>query len=375
MSSPTATKYDVFLSFRGLDTRRNFISFLYKELVRRKIRTFKDDKELENGRRISPELKRAIEESKFAVVVVSVNYAASPWCLDELVKIMDFENKGSITVMPIFYGVDPCHLRRQIGDVAEQFKKHEAREEDHEKVASWRRALTSLASISGDCSSKWEDEANLVDEIADKISKNLMTVTTISNGRDLVGIDTHMKALNKKLDLNSNKSLRVVGIWARGYNGRSALAKYVYQDIYQHFDSHCFLGSVKRISQGRHLSHLHEEFLIRIQGSKHNLKDQKVLLVADDVYKLEQLDALAEDFNGFGPGSVVIITTQDKHLFVSAGIKLVYEVELLKFQKVCELFRQFAFKKRDISAAVKLVYYRATNLATNWLGCLSGRSG
>ena len=76
-----------------------------------------------------------------------------------------------------------------------------------------------------------EDEANLVDEIADKISKNLMTVTTISNGRDLVGIDTHMKALNKKLDLNSNKSLRVVGIWARGYNGRSALAKYVYQDI------------------------------------------------------------------------------------------------------------------------------------------------
>ncbi|AAD55641.1 Similar to NL27 [Arabidopsis thaliana] len=371
MTSPTATKYDVFLSFRGVDTRRNFISFLYKEFVRRKIRTFKDDKELENGRRISPELKRAIEESKFAVVVVSVNYAASPWCLDELVKIMDFENKGSITVMPIFYGVDPCHLRRQIGDVAEQFKKHEAREEDHEKVASWRRALTSLASISGDCSSKCEDEAKLVDEIADKISKNLMTVTTISNGKNLVGIDTHMKALNKKLDLNSNKSLRVVGIWARGYNGRSALAKYVYQDICHHFDSHCFLGSVKRISQGRHLSHLHEEFLIRIQGSKHNLKDQKVLLVADDVYKLEQLDALAEDFNGFGPGSVVIITTQDKHLFVSAGIKLVYEVELLKFQKVCELFRQFAFKKRDISAAVKLVYYRATN----WLGCLSGRSG
>ncbi|KAG7586845.1 Toll/interleukin-1 receptor homology (TIR) domain [Arabidopsis thaliana x Arabidopsis arenosa] len=375
MSSATATKYDVFLSFRGLDTRRNFISFLYKEFVRRNIRTFKDDKELENGRRISPELKRAIEESKFAVVVVSVNYAASPWCLDELVKIMDFENKGSITVMPIFYGVDPCHLRRQSGDVAEQFKKHEAREEDLDKVASWRRALTNLASISGDCSLKCEDESKLVDEIADKISKKLMIVTTIRNGSNLVGIDTHMKALNRKLDLNSNKGLRVVGIWARGYNGRSALAKYVYQNICQHFDSHCFLGSVKRISHGRHLSHLHEEFLIRIQGSKQNLKDQKVLLVADDVNKLEQLDALAEDFNGFGPGSVVIITTQDKQLFVSAGIKLVYEVELLRFQKVCELIRTFAFKKRDISAAFKLVYYRATNLATRWSGCLSGRSG
>ncbi|CAH8257989.1 unnamed protein product [Arabidopsis lyrata] len=109
MTSATATKYDVFLSFRGLDTRRTFISFLYQELARRNIRTFKDDKDLENGQRISPELKRAIEESRFAVVVFSENYAASPWCLEELVKIMDFENKGSITVMPIFYG-DTCRM-------------------------------------------------------------------------------------------------------------------------------------------------------------------------------------------------------------------------------------------------------------------------
>jgi hypothetical protein len=153
-SSNTLPKFDVFLSFRGLDTRRSFISFLYKELIRRNIRTFKDDKELKNGRRITPELIRAIEGSRFAVVVVSVNYAASRWCLEELVKIMDFENMGSLKVMPIFYGVDPCHVRRQIGEVAEQFKKHEGRE-DHEKVLSWRQALTNLASISGDCSWKW----------------------------------------------------------------------------------------------------------------------------------------------------------------------------------------------------------------------------
>jgi len=151
MTSPTATKYDVFLSFRGVDTRRNFISFLYKELVRRKIRTFKDDKELENGQRISPELKSTIEVSRFAVVVVSENYAASSWCLDELVTIMDFEKKGSITVMPIFYDVNPCDLRRQTGVLAEQFKKHASRE-DPEKVLKWRQALTNFAQLSGDCS-------------------------------------------------------------------------------------------------------------------------------------------------------------------------------------------------------------------------------
>ncbi|KAL9311564.1 unnamed protein product [Arabidopsis thaliana] len=376
-SSNTLPKFDVFLSFRGLDTRRSFISFLYKELIRRNIRTFKDDKELKNGRRITPELIRAIEGSRFAVVVVSVNYAASRWCLEELVKIMDFENMGSLKVMPIFYGVDPCHVRRQIGEVAEQFKKHEGRE-DHEKVLSWRQALTNLASISGDCSWKWEDDSKMVEEITDRISKELMIDTTRSNGSDLEGIDAHMKAFHRLLNLNSKKSVRVIGIWARGGNGRSALAKFVYQNICQHFESHCFLESVKRISQDRHLSHLHEEFMIRIQGeclSKLRLKNQKVLLVADDVNKLEQLDALAEDFNCFGPGSIVIITTQDRQLLISAGIKLVYEVELLRFQKVRGLFRQLAFKEKDISAAFEVSLYRATNVAMEWLGCICGRSG
>ena len=150
---PTIPKYDVFLSFRGLDTRRNFISFLYKELVRRNIRTFKDDKELESGQEISPELERAIEESKFAVVVISANYAASTWCLQELVKIMDFVNKGSLTVIPVFHGVEPCHVRWQTGEVAVQFKKH--KREDLEKVLSWRQALTDLVNISGVCTLNW----------------------------------------------------------------------------------------------------------------------------------------------------------------------------------------------------------------------------
>ncbi|KAG7586844.1 Toll/interleukin-1 receptor homology (TIR) domain [Arabidopsis thaliana x Arabidopsis arenosa] len=368
MSCATATKYDVFLSFRGLDTRSTFISFLYKELVRMNIRTFKDDEELENGQRISPELKRAIEESRFAVVVFSKNYAASPWCLNELVKIMDFENKDSITVMPIFYGVEPGHVRWQTGVVAEQFKKHESRE-DHEKVFSWRQALAAFAQLSGDCSG--DDDSKLVDKIAHEISKKMTIFATISNGRNLVGIDRHMKALNRKLDLNSNKDVRMVGIWTRGGDGRSALAKYVYQDMCQQFESHCFLGNVKTISQGRHSAHLHHEFLQNIQRenpNKQSLKNQKVLLVADDVDKVKQLEALAGDFSCFGPGSVVIITTQDKHLLGSYGIKDVYEVDILTFQKVCRLL---AFKKRDISAAFRWALCRATNFATECFCCQS----
>ncbi|CAN7054250.1 unnamed protein product [Brassica rapa subsp. trilocularis] len=363
--TPTTSlrKYDVFLSFRGPDTRRNFISFLYKELVQRNIRTFKDDKELESGRKISPELERAIEESKFAVVVVSANYAASTWCLEELVKIMDVENKGSLTVIPVFHGVDPCHVRRQIGQVAVQLEKHEMRE-DREKVLSWRQALTNLASISGVCTLKWEDDSMMVDEIAKRISTVIDTTRKPTRtGSNLVGIDAHMKALSRLLDLNSKKNVRVVGIWARGGNGRSALAKFVYKNICQHFESHCFLENVKRISQDRHMSHLRQEVLKRVQVES----NQKVLLVANEVNKLEHFDALAEDFSCFGPGSIVIITTQDKQLLVSAGIKLVYEVELLRFQKVRELFRQLGFRVRE--RAIESVLCKGTSLAMKWLSC------
>lgn len=217
-----------------------------------------------------------------------------------------------------------------------------------------------------------EDDSMMVDEITERISTLIETTRKPTRtGSNLVGIDAHMKALSRLLDLNSNKSVRVVGIWARGGNGRSALAKFVYQNIRQHFESHCFLENVKRISQDRHMSHLHQEVLKRVQVES----NQKVLLVANEVNKLEQLDALAEDFSCFGPGSIVIITTQDKQLLVSAGIKLVYEVELLRFRKVRELFRQLAFRERAFSAAFESVLCRGTNLAMEWLGCLGVRSG
>jgi hypothetical protein len=97
-SSPTP-KHGVFLSFRGEDTRNNFISHLYAELCRKKVETFKDHK-LSRGEEISPALSKAIEESTIYVVILSENYASSTWCLDELTKILECREK---------YGRDVIH--------------------------------------------------------------------------------------------------------------------------------------------------------------------------------------------------------------------------------------------------------------------------
>ena len=143
-------KYDVFLSFRGEDTRNGFTSHLYKDLCQKKIQTFIDD-ELRRGDEISPALLTAIEESKISVIVFSRHYASSKWCLDELVKIMDCKktNKHHL-VIPVFYSIDPSEVRKQTGSFADAFAKHEENfKRNIQKVKTWRTALTEAANISG----------------------------------------------------------------------------------------------------------------------------------------------------------------------------------------------------------------------------------
>ncbi|KAL3345747.1 hypothetical protein AABB24_024610 [Solanum stoloniferum] len=61
--------YDVFLSFRGEDTRKSFVDHLYTSLHEKGIHAFRDDVELRRGKSISTELLNAIEKSRFAVVI------------------------------------------------------------------------------------------------------------------------------------------------------------------------------------------------------------------------------------------------------------------------------------------------------------------
>ncbi|XP_040364319.1 TMV resistance protein N-like [Rosa chinensis] len=154
-SSPPRWKYDVFLSFRGEDTRKGFTDHLYTALDHQGITTFRDDPELHKGEAISPALFAAIEESRFALIVLSQNYASSTWCLDELVRILECM-KSRETVLPIFYDVDPSVVRKQTGSFKEAFIDHEERfKDDKEKVQRWRSALNEVAGFSGWNSKEW----------------------------------------------------------------------------------------------------------------------------------------------------------------------------------------------------------------------------
>ena len=145
---PRSCTYHVFLSFRGEDTRKGFTDHLCASLERKGITTFRDDKDLERGEVISVELLKAIEESMFAITVLSPNYASSTWCLDELQQIVECKQKLGLYVVPVFYGVEPSDVRHQKGSFKEAFRKHQERY-GQEKVRGWREALKQVASYSG----------------------------------------------------------------------------------------------------------------------------------------------------------------------------------------------------------------------------------
>ncbi|KAF3447863.1 hypothetical protein FNV43_RR08569 [Rhamnella rubrinervis] len=294
-ASPPAKKFDVFLSFRGEDTRNNFTSHLSLDL--RKIglfNIFKDDYALNKGNDIDSELMQAIEDSQCAVVVLSENYATSSWCLKELAKIAECMGDSG-RIRTIFYHVNPSHVRNVVStDVKKQKEssfwkalKEHAKNPSHSKdLERWRKALVTVANQSGHTV-----EANTcflanIREVCEKQANGLVDLQT-KLLKDILGEDFK------------------VGYVRNGIN------------------------------------------LIRCR-----FRAMKVLIDLDDVLKSEQLEALTNSYRKkqglkneldiwFGPGSVIIVATRDENLLIDRYEKC--RVGYLDHNEALKLFSLKAF--------------------------------
>ncbi|XP_043691771.1 TMV resistance protein N-like [Telopea speciosissima] len=149
LSTPSSGwSYDVFLSFRGEDTRNTFTGHLYNALDDAGIYTFKDDETLSTGEEIGSELLSAIEESRISIPIFSKNYASSKWCLNELVKIVECRKTMNQLVLPIFYDVDPSDVRNYTGCYAKALQKLNKR--FHQTIIKeWKEALREVGQLKG----------------------------------------------------------------------------------------------------------------------------------------------------------------------------------------------------------------------------------
>ncbi|PNX85039.1 disease resistance protein (TIR-NBS-LRR class) [Trifolium pratense] len=153
-SSPSPQQiYDVFLSFRGEDTRGTFVAHLHEALSKAAINTYIDNL-LEKGTELGPGLMLAIKCSRMSIVVFSKNYAESRWCLKELEQIMTCHRNYRQVVLPVFYDVDPSAVRHQTGAFGRALLETAARRPSGgqmmgNRLSIWTRDLTEAAHISG----------------------------------------------------------------------------------------------------------------------------------------------------------------------------------------------------------------------------------
>ncbi|XP_014522068.1 TMV resistance protein N isoform X2 [Vigna radiata var. radiata] len=358
-------RYDVFISFRGPDTRNSFVDHLCSHLLRKGIFVFKDDHSLQKGESISPQLLQAIQLSRLSIIVFSKNYASSTWCLDEMTAIAFCKQQSSQIVFPIFYDVDPSHVRHQNGVYENDFVSHRCKfQKDRDKVRGWERAMTDLANSAGwDVRDKPEFEQiqSIVQAVIKKLRHKFSWFVN-----DLIGIQPRVQELEDKLRLRSNSDdVQVLGIWGMNGIGKTTHAAVLFDKISHRFDASCFIEDVSKLYRDGGHTAVQKQIIhqtlrenidmsnpIEISGIVENrLHSIKVLVVLDNVDELEQLENLAIKPKLLLKGSRMVITTTDEHILKAyEGDVLIHKLPLLNDADARELFCRKAFKCEDQSS-------------------------
>ncbi|KAG5526076.1 hypothetical protein RHGRI_032390 [Rhododendron griersonianum] len=357
LNSEFRGRYDIFLSFRGLDTRYDFTDHLYHALMREGFQTFRDDDEIERGEVIKSELLEAIRNSRMSVIVLSENYANSTACLLELQTIIELCKKTDHFVLPVFYKVEPSVLKEQSKNLV--FEKKEVAAE---KARGWNAALKEVASMAGMVFRKESDgyEAKFIEKIVG-VLKSKLPSKYVRVDDHLVGMDSRTERVDSWLKHRST-GVGFLVICGMGGIGKTTIARVLYNSNNRRYDATCFLSNIRDVAKGpKGLVRLQRQLLSDIlrkeehkvndvddgcRRMKYILTNKRVLLVLDDLDQKDQLDALAGQQDWYMPGSKIIITTRLESLMNAHEDYEIYRPEKLSIDDSLELFGWHAFGQK-----------------------------
>ncbi|XP_057846965.2 disease resistance protein Roq1 [Cryptomeria japonica] len=345
--------FDVFLSFRGPDTRQMFARSLYAALCRERILTFLDQEILEKGDHIPTGLSRGITESRICIPIFSIRFAESKWCLREVSLMV----KSGVKICPVFYRVSPVDLHCPDGSkYAQDLKSHE-----REPILEYKEALDTVANIPGWCSSDYSGDNDLIQDVVIEIRKILHSNSPLDvlDVPECFGLDRSVEHVKRLLKAAHPQQKKVkLGICGMSGIGKTTLGKVVCKELFSKFEVFSFVLSVgQRCQEADGLVKLQTQMLKDVsyfrgevghvdQGKgllQECLRGKRVLLLLDDIQSPEQLDALGGNCSDFGAGSRVIITSQDKQILKVAKVDEVYKVRSLPSQHALRLFKFHAF--------------------------------
>ncbi|XP_028771239.1 TMV resistance protein N-like [Neltuma alba] len=202
-------------------------------------------------------------------------------------------------------------------------------------------------------------ESEFIESIVEEMGSKLLDKSASGHGK-LIGIGPKLDKL-KSIVASESEGVGFIGIWGTGGVGKTTLARAFYEQERErkNFEIHCFLDNIREAWEKEDLISLPRKLLSSLDKKsmevadfyegmeliKSKLTDRKILLVLDDVSDIRQLENLAPKKGWFSEGSIIIITTRDKHLLSSHSVSAVYEFKLLSYNESLELFLEKAFKE------------------------------
>ncbi|CAI0391153.1 unnamed protein product [Linum tenue] len=371
-------EYDVFLCFRGGDTRHGFTSHLMAALSDKKIKAFIDTM-LRKTESID-ELLSVLQRSTLSIVIFSEKFADSPWCLDEVATIVQSIEIFGHRALPVFYKVG-------WSDVAGDSGRYSAIIDEELKASSedskrWKDALKAVANRAGRTSSAIPIESELIKAIVEDVQKQLIDMSPIIKSENLVGMGSRILEVEQLLAMDEPDDIRIIGIWGMGGLGKTTLAKACYERIVSSTKDikHHFIRNINQICENQHgidgiVHELYSKVLSERNLSHEDLdvhyiraclSRSKVFLVLDNVETPRQLEQLLLDdvFNLtrlFAAGSRIIVTTRNKKVLQNARAKM-YGIKGLNDDESMQLFSSRAFKQQH----PPYVWMRLSRLAISY---------